>query len=343
MHNLESSSFTLRFMLTMACLVIVLAGIKAASVVLIPFLLSVFIAITINPVISKLVIWRIPRFIAILLVLSVLLVIGFSCAAVVGQSFNDFSTSLPEYQQQLMNQFHKLVNKLALFNIEIDKNMLSAYFDPAIAMKMVGNLLSGFGGVMTNLFLILLTVIFVLFEVPDVKRKVHIALHDPEMKLKHIDKFLDSVKDYVAIKAMVSLLTASCVGVLLWILEIDYLFLWSVLAFFLNFIPNIGSIIAAVPAVLLALVLQGPAIAGMAAIGYVSINTLVGNVIEPRYMGKGLGLSTLAVFLSLIFWGWLLGSVGMLLSVPLTMIVKIALEANEESQWLAVLLGPVNK
>ena len=93
------------------------------------------------------------------------------------------------------------------------------------------------------------------------------------------------------------------------------------------------------PAVLLTIVLQGPAIAGLVALGYVLINTVMGNIIEPKYMGRGLGLSTLVVLLSLIFWGWLLGTVGMLLSVPLTMIVKIALEANEDSKWLAVLLG----
>ena len=115
--------------------------------------------------------------------------------------------------------------------------------------------------------------------------------------------------------------------------------LWSVTAFLFNFIPNIGSIIAAVPAVLLAFVQLGPTTAGLAAIGYVVTNMVMGNVIEPRFMGRGLGLSTLVVFLSLIFWGWLLGTVGMLLSVPLTMIVKLALESSDDSRWLALLLA----
>jgi predicted PurR-regulated permease PerM len=95
----------------------------------------------------------------------------------------------------------------------------------------------------------------------------------------------------------------------------------------------------AVPAVLLALVTLGPVESGIVAIGYVVINTIMGNIVEPKFMGRGLGLSTLVVFLSLIFWGWLLGTVGMLLSVPLTMIVKIALENTEKGKWLAVLLG----
>lgn len=122
--------------------------------------------------------------------------------------------------------------------------------------------------------------------------------------------------------------------------------LWGVVAFLLNYIPNIGSIIAAVPPVLLALVTHGPLVSGIVAVGYICINTLMGNIIEPRFMGRGLGLSTLVVFLSLIFWGWLLGTAGMLLSVPLTMVVKIALETSEEGKWLAILLGseqPVNK
>ena len=110
-------------------------------------------------------------------------------------------------------------------------------------------------------------------------------------------------------------------------------------AFLFNYIPNIGSIIAAVPAVLLAIVQLSIPEAGLVALGYVVVNTLMGNVIEPRYMGRGLGLSTLVVFLSLIFWGWLLGTVGMLLSVPLTMIVKITLESRAETLWLALLLA----
>ena len=122
-------------------------------------------------------------------------------------------------------------------------------------------------------------------------------------------------------------------------MEIDHFLLWAVLAFMLNYIPNIGSIIAALPAVLIAFVQFGFASAGLVALAFVLVNTIMGNLIEPRLMGRGMGLSTLVVFLSLIFWGWLLGTVGMLLSVPLTMVVKIALESRPESEWLAVLLS----
>jgi AI-2 transport protein TqsA len=125
----------------------------------------------------------------------------------------------------------------------------------------------------------------------------------------------------------------------LWVFGLDFFLLWGVLAFLLNYIPNIGSIIAAVPAMSLAVLQLGPAAAGFIGLGYLTINTVMGNVVEPRYLGRGLGLSTLVVFISLIFWGWLLGTVGMLLSVPLTMIIKIALENSAEGSWFAVLLS----
>jgi predicted PurR-regulated permease PerM len=126
---------------------------------------------------------------------------------------------------------------------------------------------------------------------------------------------------------------------MLWAFDLDFFLLWGVLAFLLNYIPNIGSIIAAVPAMSLAMLQLGIAEAGFIGLGFMVINMVMGNVVEPRYLGKGLGLSTLVVFLSLIFWGWLLGTVGMLLSVPLTMVIKIALESSQEGRWFAVLLS----
>lgn len=206
-------------------------------------------------------------------------------------------------------------------------------------MGMAANMLSGFGSVMANLFLIILTVIFMLFEASSFPLKLHFALDDPEMRLKQIERFLESVNHYIAIKTMVSIATGCIVSLMLWIFGLDFYLLWGVFAFLLNYIPNIGSIIAAVPAVMLAALQLGLAEAGFIGLGYVAINMIMGNMVEPRYLGKGLGLSTLVVFLSLIFWGWLLGTVGMLLSVPLTMILKIGFESSQGGRWLAVLLS----
>ncbi len=152
-------------------------------------------------------------------------------------------------------------------------------------------------------------------------------------------RFSDTVKRYMAIKTIMSLVTGVCIAIWLSILGIDFAVLWGLIAFFLNYVPNIGSVLAAIPAVMLAFIQLGSTSALLAAAGYIVMNTLIGNILEPRYMGRGLGLSTLVVFLSLVFWGWVLGPVGMLLSVPLTMTLKIALESREETVWLAIVLG----
>ncbi|GAA0356604.1 AI-2E family transporter [Bowmanella denitrificans] len=338
--NMEiKRSSSSKVLLTMAALVIILAGVKAASTILVPFLLSVFIAMACNPLINWASRYRVPRWLSVILVILLIVIFGFMLAGLVGNSMNEFSQNLPVYKEQLAGELNWLVGQLANLNIHLDRTQLLSYLDPGLAMNMASNLLSGVGAVMTNFLLILLTVVFMLFEAESVPRKVHIALDDPAMKIQQIDRFLSSIKDYLAIKTLVSLGTGFLAGLMLYLLDVDHFLLWAVLAFLLNYIPNIGSIIAAVPAVLLALVQLGPGTAGLVAIGYVVINTLMGNVIEPRFMGRGLGLSTLVVFLSLIFWGWLLGTVGMLLSVPLTMIVKIALESTQGGRWFALLLG----
>lgn len=333
------STTTHHTLLILAALVIVLAGIKAAAQIMVPFLLSVFIAISCSPLINRLMRWKIPRSVAVFVIVMLIVLTGFAIAGLVGQSLNDFSHAIPLYSEKFTTQIHWVTDQLGRFNITLDKALLTEHLNPGAAMSLMANMLTGLGNVMANVFLIILTVIFMLFEAPLLPNKVHLALHDPQLKMKKIDRFLASVNSYLVIKTAISLVTGAAVGLMLWLLAVDYFVLWAVLAFLFNYIPNIGSIFAAVPAVLVALVVQGPATAGIAAIGFVLINIVMGNVVEPRFMGKGLGLSTLVVFLSLIFWGWLLGSVGMLLSVPLTMIVKIAMESSENGHWFAVLLS----
>ena len=336
---MEIKSPVVKSFVLMAAVVIILAGIKAASVILVPFLLSVFIAIAVSPIINWTAAYKVPKWLSITLVILLIVVIGFMLAGLITQSLAEFRQNMPVYKEQLSGEFAWIINQLASRNIDVNQELLVSYMDPGMAMTMASNFITGMGTVLSNVFLILLTVIFMLFEAQSMPRRMHIAMADPDMRLTHIDRFLQSVNRYLVIKMLVSLGTGLFIGVWLYLLGVDHFMLWAVLAFMLNFIPNIGSIIAAIPAVLMAFVEFGLLKAGLAGLGFVIVNTVMGNMIEPKFMGRGLGLSTLVVFLSLVFWGWLLGTVGMLLSVPLTMVVKIAMESRPETQWLAILLA----
>lgn len=343
MPQTANRSLSSHFLIITAAFVIVVAGMREAQPILVPFLLSAFIAIIAMPPLVFLQHRGIPKGIALLLVILAVIALGTLMGALIGTSVDDFSRQIPSYQQKLEGQTKGLFESLAGMGIEVSQDTARKLLDPGKAMKMAAQSLNTLGGMLTNAFLILLTVIFILLEASDFPAKLRLVLDDPEASFGHLDRFTDNIKRYMAIKTGTSLLTGVAITIWLWVLGVDYPVLWGTLAFLLNYVPNIGSIIAAIPAILLALVQLGPGPALWAAIGYLVVNSLVGNVIEPRFMGRGLGLSTLVVFLSLVFWGWILGPVGMFLSVPLTMTVKIALDSSEDSRWIAILLGSETK
>jgi predicted PurR-regulated permease PerM len=206
-------------------------------------------------------------------------------------------------------------------------------------MKLTANLLTGVSSVLSDLVLILLTVTFILLEVSSFPIKLRAILGDPKQKFPQFTKFADDMKRYMVIKTLISLATGILIALWLYTLDVDYPILWGFLAFLLNYIPNIGSLVAAIPAVILAFIHLGLGSAVMVIVGYIAVKFIIGNIIEPRLMGRKLGLSTLVVFLSLIFWGALLGLVGAILSIPLTMTLKFAFESGESTKWIAVLLG----
>ncbi|HUH57973.1 MAG TPA: AI-2E family transporter [Pseudomonadales bacterium] len=339
MTPVDYKSGILKALLIIAALFVVLAGLKIAANILVPFLLSLFIAIVCNPLVKKVENFKIPKPLAILGVVLVFVTVAIYLVSLVGRSLLELSQLLPSYLEQLRGEIAWVVDKLATYNIVISRELVAEYFNPSVAMRLVADTLSSLGDVMKNLFLVIITVVFMLFEASSLPKKIYLALDEPEVKMQQIERFLSSVNNYLAIKTLVSVATGLCVTLMLWAVGLDFYLLWGVLAFLLNYIPNIGSIIAAVPAVLLAVLQFGFAPAGFIGLGYLAINAVMANLIEPRYLGRGLGLSTLVVFLSLVFWGWLLGSAGMLLSVLLTMVIKIGLENSQDGQWLAILLS----
>ena len=336
-HHLRIQSV----LLAAAAFVVVVAGLRAASALVNPFLLAVFIAVISTPLIFWLEARRIPRGVALFAVILAVVGVLFGLSVVVGASVNDFTNDLPRYTERLKGQFGSLVETLRGLGIDLpqDRDGVLDHVNPAWVLELAGQLFNGFGVVLANAFLILLTVVFILLEAASFSGKLYAIARNAHLTRASVDAFTGTVRRYLAIKSLMSLGTGAAVWIWLTLLGVDYPVLWGLLAFLLNYVPNIGSIIAAVPAVLLALVQLGPAAAAWSAAGYLAINVVFGNVLEPRFMGRGVGLSPLVVFLSLIFWGWVLGPVGMFLSVPLTITAKIALAASDETRWAAVLLG----
>ena len=316
-----------RSVLVLAAVIIIIAGMKEAASLLVPFLLSVFIAVISFPAMNSLEKHG----------LGAVLAAGFLLSMLIGSSIDDFTRALPEYQQRITEQKTQFFHWLAGYGVEIPASLGSDILDPNAAMRFLSSIFRNFGSTLANSFLIFITVIFILLEAKSFSKKFAQISND---KPEFFEEFTGKLNGYMGIKTITSAITGVLVALWLWVLGVDNAQLWGVMAFFLNFVPNIGSIIAAVPAVLLALVQLGLGSALMVAAGYVVINIVIGSVLEPRFMGKGLGLSTLVVFLSLVFWGWVLGPVGMLLSVPLTITVKLALDSKPETRWLGVLLGP---
>jgi len=327
----------------MASLVVIIAGLKAASAIVIPMMVALFLAMLVTPLMLWLRKQHLPTGVALALILTVLIGVVLIIGSIIGSSINELSGALPIYEKKLL-----LAQEIALtygreLGINLPATGVIEWIDPRVAAQLLGRLLSGLGGILSDSLLIIFMVLFLLVEALALPGKLQSILPNADKTLSDFSGFIDSLKRYVVIKTAVSLLTGVLVTIWLMFLNVEFAILWGFIAFLLNFVPYIGSLIAAVPTVILGLLDLGLGSALLIGLGYFSINLIVGNLIEPRFTGQGVGLSTLVVFLSLVFWGWVFGPVGMFLSVPLTMLVKIALEHYPRSQWLAVLLGREKK
>jgi AI-2 transport protein TqsA len=328
-----------RFLVIAAAIVIIIYGINQAQSVVSLFLVSLFLALLGTPPVLWLERKRVPSFLSVVIVMggmvTFLLVIG----GVVGSSLSTFSDTLPLYQSRLHEQVLALKALLATKNIDVTEKSLLEYLNPGSVMSLAAGFFSGLGSALSHIILILLTVTFILLETTSFPIKIRSVLGDPKRAFPEFTKFVGDIGRFMIIKTMISLIVAVLIGIWLYILGVDFPILWGFVAFLLNFVPNVGQIFAAIPAVLLALLQLGLGPAALAAAGYLVIGFTLGNAVEPRLMGRKLGLSTLVVFLSLMFWGNLLGPIGVILCIPLTMTLKFAFENNPSTRWIGILLG----
>ena len=338
------NSNNVNFLVILAAFFVIIAGLKMSQSLIVPILLSVFIAIISAPALFWLESKKVPRILAFVIVVVVVLAILSMVGLVIGNSINDFMINLPEYEKNLSTIPAKIGRFASSFKLPFLKGDLKAnllkQLDPSFILGFSGTMLGSIGNLLSNAMLIFLTVAFILFESSSFSRKIESVSKNALCPKSPVGKFLKNMNNYLAIKTGTSFVTGLLVTFMLLLFDVDYPVLWGLMAFFLNFIPSIGSIIAAIPAVLLAFVQFGWQTSLWVAVMYGIINGVIGNIVEPRFMGKGLGLSPLVVFLSLVFWGWVLGPVGMFLSVPLTMTAKIACDSNEKTKIIGVFLGP---
>jgi predicted PurR-regulated permease PerM len=309
---------------------------QAAQRILVPFLVAVFIAVLCTPLMNWLRRYRIPAGVAVFVIVAGIIGILALAGAFIGGSIAEFTARLPFYEQQLNI---KLMGIAARFDQQVSVNELLSQIQPGSAMYLVANLFRGLQSLFANFLLIIFSVIFLLLEASTLPQKLQLVLAGSNADPDYFKRFTGSVQRYLGIKTIISLVTGALAATLTAAVGLDFPLLWGLLAFLFNYVPTIGSLIASIPPIALALVQFGLVETGIIAVGYLALNITIGGLLEPRIMGRGLGLSTLVVFLSLVFWGWVFGPIGMLLSVPLTMTAKIALESSERTAPLAILMG----
>lgn len=339
MSTSEPASGNKLVFVNFAAFVIIIAGIMFAA----SFVTSLLMALFISIILSQPILWlqrkKVPQGLAITIVFILVTGIFLGFGEIIATSFSSFSEDQATYEKNLSEMGHSGLQFLEEKGIKLSTEKMTNILEPSRIMSFTAGFLGQLGGFMGNSLTIFFLALFLLLELDTIPVKTRAIIQGKLESLAYFDVIGDSIRHYLSIKTATSLMTGAFVWLGLAIIGLDYAIIWALIAFLLNYIPNIGSIIAAVPAMAFALVQLGFGGVIWTTIIFVAVNMIIGNAVEPKMMGKGLGLSTFIVFLSLLFWGFILGTVGMFLSVPLTMALKIMLEQNPKTKWIAIVLG----
>jgi len=341
MSGTDKPDKTTQFLLAIIAAVLVGGVLYAMRPVLIPIVLAVFFALLVRPVhrrLRKVVPEAVSLALVTLLVGLILIAIPLMFAANI-QAIVD---KVPEYApriQAIIEDLHGMARDL---HIDVEAFDLSDKAAVDSLLSVLSTTVQGAASFLGTVVLALFIMIFVLTEADVVRPKLSLMLDRTEE-----DKVTQSavsmramLTQYVATKTLISALSGLAAGLFTWALGIDFPFVWGVLTFVLYYIPNFGSMIAMVPPVLLALIqFETPTRAIIALVSMVISFNLIGNVLEPRLLGKTLSLSPFVVFISLLFWGWFWGFVGVVLSVPLTVSLKVIFEHIDVLRPLAIMMG----
>ena len=280
---------------------------------------------------------RVPDALALVLMLVVLTILFVGLSFVLGASITRFTERIGFYTAELKGQLDgldALLERLGLSNVEVGDVV-----KPSALTDALSAVLSGIAAFLSDLFLILIIMLFLLAEGPAMMDRLRASVPEDNPQVARLTDVGQAVVHQFALRAIVNLVTAAGITVVLFLLGVDFPLMWGILTFFLSFIPYIGLVLAVAPAVVLALAEFGVSRALLVIAGVIVINILAENVLSPMMMGRGLNLSPTIIFLSFIFWAWLLGGPGAFLAVPLTLFVAIMLGTFPETRWLASLMG----
>ena len=330
-----------RFLFMLAGFVVVVTGLKAAAGILIPFVLALFLAVVSMPVMFALRRRRVwgPLAIALTVLLDALVLGG--VVLIVTNSIGSLNEKVPQYALLAQALQREWFDALEARGFPASTLLSVDLIDSARVIAFTSGAFQTVALLLSLVFVASLVMIFILAEATIFPSKLEAILGGNRQGRLRVTYIVKEVQAYLGLKFIISLATGVCATALCLLTGLDFVVLFGLMAFALNFIPTIGSILASVPAVLLALLLHGEGTALAVALGYLGINTVIGNIVDPYIMGRRLGLSTLVVVLSLVFWGWVWGPVGALLSVPLTVVTKITLQNVPDLSWIAVLLDKV--
>jgi predicted PurR-regulated permease PerM len=323
----------LQYLVGAAAIVIIITGMKASAGMLNQVLIALLLSMCIIPLPAWLIKRGMTRWLAIVASMVLILIGGFLFSILMVRSISDVVASLPAYEERMNVFYQEFLEFAASNNINVADLLKRADIGPEKIIGFAGAAVNVLTNFVTSSFIIVLLIAFMVIELVTYSDMIKKGKMDKIMAMSWIHSMGGDLRKYVNITAFGGIITAVLNYFLLLILGVDFPFLWAVLSFLMNFVPNIGFIISFIPPALLALVNLGTTQALFVLGGFWLINALVENVFRPVFMKESLNISLLTTFLSLIFWGWVLGLPGAILGVPLTLVViKIYNQFNPKEE-----------
>ncbi|MFG1621880.1 AI-2E family transporter [Kribbella sp. NPDC049227] len=334
--------FALTILVGVAAFAIALAGVRSIAGIIGPAFLALVITITLHPIRIRLERHhRIPGWVAsiLMVIAAYLLLLLLTLALVV--SVAQLAALIPQYSAQITEGVENAGNALRDLGVQQDQiNAVVNAVDPGQLVDLAMSVLSSTLGVLSNLFFLLTVLLFMAFDTDSTRRGLAMLRDRFPNPVGALDNFALGTRNYMGVSAGFGLIVAVLDGLALWIMSVPGAFVWAVLAFVTNFIPNIGFIIGVIPPALIALLDGGPGLMVAVIVVYSVINFLIQSVIQPRVVGDAVGLTPTLTFMSLVFWTWVIGPLGALLAVPLSLLTKsLLVEADPRTRWALPLIS----